>query len=199
MLNRRGRKRKSGVVRDSTNGRSRGERPDRGVMKRNRARELECLGLPIRRPGVDFEGEGGVDPLEPLAGFSLGILRLRGRHCPEDPGGISEEQYLAGDKWVGLVHKHAAIMGYSLGAIKSPGFALFSPGRGTGDDPDPERVAEVRDEWSRCYNALVEHGVSKITYAVCIENVPVNHLSPSDFGALRVGLNALTRVFKIKG
>ena len=43
------------------------------------------------------------------------------------------------------------------------------------------------------------HGlaVRDIVYAVCIDNRNINSLSATDFGNLRIGLNALVKVLRI--
>lgn len=189
VVNRAGRKRKSGVIRDK-NGKSRGEKrekPDIGIVLEYRAKELN-------RDGVSL-----LHVADPMAGScdSLGRLRLRGREREVD--GISEIQYLAGQEWARIVRKHARIMGYSLYHIKSPEMELVGKGESCADDPTPEEIADIRDKFRVCYDAVMGAcrvfgmGVRNVTYAVCIENVPIYGLSERDLEALRYGLNVLVK------
>jgi hypothetical protein len=183
-----GRRRKTTVIRDKS-GKSRGEpsfvHPETLAVRR---RELESLGI---KPD---------HALDALAGFTLGLLRLRGRDNPEDPGGISQDQYEAGDAWTRIVHRHAAIMGYKL-RIQTPSFAMVGGGSGGGSDADEAEIQRVRSRFRQCYDALAEAGrndpagylISKTTYAVCIDNIQAAYLGKADYGYLRTGLNALAR------
>ena len=184
-----GRRRKTTVIRDKS-GKSRGERafvhPESLAVRR---RELEMLGI---KPD---------HALDALAGFTLGLLRLRGRDNPKDPGGISQDQYEAGNTWSGIVHRHAAIMGYKL-RIHTPSFVMVAGGTGTGSERDEETIAKAKEKYRKCYDALAEAGakdpsgylIAKTTYAVCVDSVPVYQMGPADYGYLRTGLNALVRV-----
>jgi hypothetical protein len=135
-----------------------------------------------------------------LAGFTLGKLFLRYKADRKDPTGISGKQFNWGSRWCGIVHAHARVMGYRL-SVKSPSVVMIAGASGGAEpEPDPEEVAQVRGQFSDCYNALMsacrDHGiqVSKVTYGVAIENWPLAALSPADFGLLRIGLNSLGTV-----
>ncbi len=149
------------------------------------------------------------EPSDALAGFTLGVLLLRSRQDRGNPGGITQTQYDAGDRWSAIVRRHANIMGYELkrgaGQIKSPSFSMIGSGKGCGPDADDQQIAEVRDQFRSTYDAVMEvsraHrlGVSvrDILYAVCVDNRPVLDLSEVDYGNLRLGLNALARVLRV--
>jgi hypothetical protein len=188
-----GRKRKSNVTRDAS-GKSRGE-PE-GVHPETiavRLRELAREGVAVR------DRQGALDA---LAGFTLGRLLLRNRADRGDPGSINEQQYNAGQEWAKLVRRHAMIMGYALGTPKSPSFVLIGAGLSCTEGPDEAEIIAVRRQWSDCYRALMDvcrtHGlaVRDIVYAVCIDNRNINSLSATDFGNLRIGLNALVKVLR---
>lgn len=173
------------------------ERHYREVRLGYRARDMARIGIKLAR-----EGERGAYPSDPLAGSSLGLLRLRGRFSGggRNPGGISERQYNAGEAWAKLCRRHAAIMGYELKPVKSLSDFDRRGGRSVAPAPPPDLVEEVRDKWSKCYEAIMDEckthglGVRNVTYAVCIEGVHPGSLSPRDYGDLRTGLNALARV-----
>ena len=192
-MSHRGRKRKQNVVRDAS-GKSRGE-PE-GIHPETIAVRLREL----RREGVPVQDRQGA--LDALAGFALGRLLLRNRADRGDPGSINEEQYSAGQAWANLVRRHATIMGYSLGTPKSPSFMLAGSGHLCVEEPDEATIITVRRQWSDCYRALMDvcrtHGlaVRDILYAVCIDNRNINSLSATDFGNLRIGLNALVKVLR---
>jgi len=149
-----------------------------------RVRELAKVGLSERHA------------LDPLAGFTLGQLHLRHRNFPEDPSGITQEQYDAGEAWVRLVRRHAEIVGYPLGRPKSPGFVLVASGMSCAPEPDQDVIADVCRRWNDCRMELQASGdrVVRICYAVCIDDVPAQGLGFDDFGNLRLGLNVLARV-----
>lgn len=186
-----GRKRKANVRRDAR-GKSRGM-PDAidPETLAVRARELRAAGFEPR-----FAGKHASDA---LAGFTLGVLHLRWQANKDDPGGISPEQFNAAQAWTRLVHRHAAIMGYSLN-IRTPSFIMVGGGITCLAEPEEKEIVAVRRKWSDCYNALTaaarDHGlrVSIVTYGVCVENWPVGALSYQDLGLLRIGLNALGKV-----
>lgn len=186
-----GRKRKPNVRRDRS-GKSRGE-PEviHAETLAARARELRAAGFEAR-----FAGKHATDA---LAGFTLGVLHLRWQASKDDPGGISPEQFNAGQAWTRLVHRHAAIMGYSL-TIRTPSFIMVGGGVTCVAEPEEEEITKVRRRWSDCYNALMsaarDHGlrVPVATYGVCVENWSPSVLSREDLGLLRIGLNVLAKV-----
>lgn len=189
----RGRRRKTGVIRDRK-GKSRGE-PE--IID---PRSLEVRGRDLRADGID-PGQAK----NALAGFSLGRLRLIGmaaeRTGEPDARGISQEQLDAGERWAALCRERSALMGFRTG-IKSPGFGLVAGGLSCASEPDPEYVAKVRRRWSDGYRALMQTGMSHgvgsrvagIVYEICVESRPLGQFSEADFGYLRLGLNALGRV-----
>lgn len=186
-----GRKRNPNVRRDRS-GKSRGE-PEviHAETLAVRARELRAAGFDAR-----FAGKHATDA---LAGFTLGVLHLRWQACKDDPDGLSPEQFNAAQAWTRIVHRHAAIMGYSL-TIRTPSFIMVGGGVSCLPEPEAEEITKVRRRWSDCYNALMsaarDHGmrVPVVTYGVCVENWPPAALSHEDFGHLRIGLNAIGKV-----
>lgn len=193
-----GRPRKTGVLRSKT-GKSLGE--PHAISKEVMAvRRRETI-----LNGLDPEHAG-----DQLAGFTLGILLLRGRQDRGNPGGITQQQYDAGDRWSGIVRRHANIMGYDLKqgqSVKSPSFSMVGGGRDTGPDANDEQIAAVRDQFRFTYDAIMglrdAYGspaaiqVRNILYGVCIENKPAIELSEVDYGNLRLGLNTLARALRV--
>jgi hypothetical protein len=190
------RPRKTNVKRDTT-GRSRGESGIHPETLAVRERHLRAAGVPLTFEKRELTRNGWQGVLkrtaeDRLAGFTLGVLRLRPK---DDPGSISEAQFDAGDEFCQIVHRHAAIMGYKL-TVPSPNFMMMSGGRAV-TEPDEETIARVRGKFRLCFDALMEetrvHGkrVWQVTYGVCVENWPPASLSMADYGYLRTGLNAL--------
>lgn len=185
-----GRPRKAGAVRDES-----GKSRDDEVAKRKAYEtSLARQAAELRRDGIDPEHAGNQ-----LAGFTLGKLRLRGS---KDPGGISEDQYLDGNAWALLVHRHAALMGYKL-SIATPSFAMVGAGGSCAAEPNEDEVMRVRRRWSDAYNALMgacrDHGglrLRDVTYGVCVENWPIERLTEADYGMLRIGLNVIGRALR---
>ena len=145
-----------------------------------RARELRAAGFDAR-----FAGKHASDA---LAGFTLGVLHLRWQACKDDPGGLSPEQFNTAQAWTRIVHRHAAIMGYSL-TIRTPSFIMVGGGVSCLAEPEEQEITSVRRRWSDCYNALMaaarDHGmrVPVVTYGVCVENWPPLALSHRGFRA----------------
>jgi hypothetical protein len=191
IVKRAGRKRKSRVIRDS-----------RGV---SRGDPLEVV------KSVVWAQRAKIMPIEWVredeAGYVLGILYLRHKASAEDPSGITLVQKDAGNQWAGIVRRHAVVMGYELRPQRAAGFERLSPTTGNPFEDDPEMIAHIRDRFGACWDALAEtcrtpsrHGrpygmrLMDITYAVCVDNrMPETQ---SDFGYLRLGLNALARALK---
>jgi hypothetical protein len=205
-----GRKRKPGVRR-SASGKSRGEPEDviRSVALAYRAKEIEAAGIGsyIAQEARYRNRRTEASPLgDPLNGFTLGLLRQRQKASREDPTGITQAQYDAGEKWANLCRQHALIMGYSLGSARSPSLSLSPPGQSCVREPDEAVVLEIRRQWSDCYRALMDTGVALrrgvkvalICWDVCVNNRNIKHMSADDFGNLRAGLNALAHVLKLR-
>ena len=139
-----------------------------------------------------------------LSGFTLGRLLLRHQQDKSNPGGISEAQFEAGEAWKRLVHQHAALLGYKLTA-KSPSFLMVGGFGMPGPDKEDHEISRIRNQWVRCYNALVERcraektnkwRLINILYSVVIEDRPVNQISREEMGYLRDALNELSRVLR---
>lgn len=146
-----------------------------------------------------------ADPLaDPLNGFTLGLLRQRNKASYEDPSGINQLQFDAGEKWATLCRQHASLMGYSIGTTKSPSFMLVSQGLSCSKPPEDAHVIKVRRLWSDCYRILMDTGealhqgarVMLVCWDVCVNNRRVQDLTQMDFGNLRAGLNGLARVLR---
>jgi hypothetical protein len=187
-----GRKRKTASVRDGS-----------GISRDYRDRERRDYDATVTRRAVELKSQG-IDPTEAanaLAGFTLGKLRLRGAH---DPGGISEDQYLAGNEWARIIHRHAMVMGYEVKrSPKSPGFVMVSAGVSCTAEPSEDEIGRIRSRFTAAYDALVmacrDHGgmrLRDVTYGVCVDNWPVEELSEVDYGMLRIGLNVIGRALR---
>ena len=190
-----GRKRKIEVVRDK-NGISRNSRY---IEKQYYAQTLARRGYELESLGLKPEHAGN-----PLAGFTLGRIYLLHQQSSEDPMGISEVQYNAGNMWAGIVHDHARIMGYKL-SVKSPAFVMVSAGVSCATDPTQEEVDRVRSKWKASYDALMEAcreldmglRARDVTYGVCVENWPMKFLTTDDIGKLRTSLNYIGRALRV--
>lgn len=190
-----GRKRKIEVVRDK-NGISRNSRY---IEKQYYAQTLARRGYELESLGLKPEHAGN-----PLAGFTLGRLYLLHQQSSEDPMGISEVQYNAGNMWAGIVHDHARIMGYKL-SVKSPAFVMVSAGVSCATDPTQEEVDCVRSKWKASYDALMEAcreldmglRARDVTYGVCVDNWPMKFLTMDDIGKLRTSLNYIGRALRV--
>ena len=194
-----GRPRKTNVRRDAS-GKSRGEEGIHPWTIEARERKLREAGVSLTFRKMEMTKLGWTEvekrtASDRMSGFTLGILRLRGKG---DPGGISEEQFIAGEAFCRIVHQHAAVMGYRL-SVPSPSLMLIGLGGASRED-DAETIARVRRSFRRCFDALMEasrsHGkrVWQVTYGVCVENWSPGQLSAEDYGSLRTGLNALRKV-----
>jgi hypothetical protein len=199
-VKRRGRKPKSDVSRFPC-GKVREENPESviAVAVAHRVRD----GVKYEDAVVRDERTRQVVGANPLAGFTLGRLYQRGR--ADDAGGISRAQYEAGCMYAQIVHQHAAIMGYSLGSPKSPGFESVG-GVSLRPEPDEEVILRARRKFSDCYRALMDVGkelgvgtrVATITYDACLDRATFVSLQVDEaaLGNLRAGLNALVRIFR---
>ena len=71
---------------------------------------------------------------------------------------------------------------------KSPSFVMVAGGLSCEAEPGENESVAVRRRFSDCYNALMEacrmHGliVRDVTYAVCLDNRPLDSLSAADYG-----------------
>jgi hypothetical protein len=193
-----GPKRKANVLRDRS-GKSRGERPEE-IMAVALAPRIRRVGL--ENAVVRDERTGAIVSANALSGYTLGILLQRHRACKGDPSGIDEDQCWAGNRFAGICKEHAIVMGYEQRPLRSARLQRESPTTGFGELDSPREVSHVasmRDQFRVCYDALMRacaaHGlaVRDITYAVCIDDLPVERMRADDFGNLRLGLNALAR------
>jgi len=178
-----GRKRKTDALRNAS-GTSidykRAQRLDYEARVARRARDLIADGVnPANAP-------------DRLAGFTLGRLLLRWRACKSDPSGLSQKQYDTGQRLAGIICRHAAVHGYSLN-VRSPAFVILG-GQDCSPPPDEERIAQIRAEFTACYDAIMrvcrEHDLRArdLVYGVCVQNWPVGMIT-DQFGLLRLALN----------
>lgn len=186
LTKRAGRPRKTNVVRDAS-GKSRGEIVDFSVV----------LNQPHRR-GVSKEHRKSE-----LLGYALGRLRFIGE--------ISEDQLRAGNEWAELVRSYAATIGLPHGSPQSgsllsdsgkPAYS-FSRDEATHDaDSEQKRSASLKSRYDECYETMIQIGhtlsvgrkVLIVTRQVCIQD---QDPQPWEVGDLRLGLNAMARIFKI--
>lgn len=130
---------------------------------------------------------------DPLSGTVLGRMLLRG--C-EAATGISSVQYEAGEQYARLCRQYAEMMGFELRPeAASPTFERVSRGSSAHEYP-PERVTEVRNEFSRTEASWECPRVRSVCWTACVADREIAIL---DYGELRVGLNKLARVYKLSG
>ena len=141
----------------------------------------------------------------PLAGHALGRLRLRHQpHGPQDPCSISQEQYEAGERYARIALHHARIMGYVSGSPQSARLDGTLGGAALTEEPDAETIARVRRAFADCYRVLMDAGraigqgtqVALATYDICLDRRRMEALTPIEIGNLKVGLNALARLWR---
>lgn len=156
---------------------------------------------------------GDKHKADPLAESLLGRLKLIGDSnsrlpvtATQDPAGISEDQYNTGFAFAMLIHRHANIMGISLGNIKAASFMMVASGLSILPEPDEEVIMKIKGRMRDCDRVLLDAGnqygqgsrVRTITYDVCLDRMKFADLqfTPHGMGNLRVGLNALGRVLR---
>ena len=183
----RGRKRNLNMARDA-----------QGVSREHERRQRLDYEARLARRALDLigDGVGAAHAEDKLAGSSLGRLLLRGQADRRDPGGISQRHYNTGQRWSHIVYRHAALMGYRL-QLRTPSFDMVGGGESCAAPPDDAQIAEVRNDFRLCYDAVMEvcrlHTLRarEATYGVCILNWPLSQLRRKDFGLIRLTLNAI--------
>jgi len=144
----------------------------------------------------------------PLAGHALGRLRLRHQpHGPQDPRSISQEQFEAGERYAVIATHHATIMGYATGSPRSAPLEVAASGPACREEPEEAVVLRVRRRFADCYRALMDAGrgigqgakVALVTYDICLDRRAMESLTAAELGNLKVGLNALARLFRGTG
>jgi hypothetical protein len=182
-----GRKRKSNVVR-FPGGKVAREHPD----------VVRAVVIAQRRKEVPPDQAG-----DPLAGHTLGRLRLRWRAgTDQPPDAISEEQYVTGEWYGSLCVRHAALMGYATGSPRAAAFERLGAGVSCAAEPDEEVILKTRRLFGDCYRALMETGrlvragprLGMLVYDVCLDRRHPDSLSTGEIGNLKLGLNALGRL-----
>jgi hypothetical protein len=178
-----GRKRKLNVLRDAS-----------GVSREHERRQRLDYEARLARRARDLVADG-IDPSnapDRLSGFTLGRLLLRWRADKSDPSGVSQQQYNTAVRLTQIILRHAGLHGYSLN-VRSPAFVMLG-GQDCAPPPDEARIAEIRAEFTVCYDAIMrvcrQHdlGARDLIYGVCVQNWPVGMLTER-FGLLRAVLN----------
>lgn len=199
-VEKRGRKRKSGVNRTKSGQISRagegGIHPETMLV---RERQLKSVGLVLEFNKL----EGGRTVTkrtaeDRLSGYTLGQLRLRKQQDDKNPGGISLDQFEAGEAWASLVIARKSLDDSRKLSAKTPSFSMVAGG-GSSGEMDQDRIDRIRKRWDSCEAAL--NGctgdpvwkIKQVLYGVCVENWPMAQLSEIDLGQLRTGLNAIGR------
>lgn len=147
---------------------------------------------------------GDRDADNPMAGYCLGRLRLRSSAWMDDPISISQKQFDTGERYARLAARHAAIMGYATGSPRSPILDMIANGLSCRAEPDEDMILEIRRDWSDAYRILMDTGravhrgiyVALATYDCCLDRLPFETLDEVRIGDLRVGLNALHRMWR---
>jgi hypothetical protein len=178
-----GRKRKLNVLRDAS-----------GVSREHERLQRLDYEARIARRARDLAADG-IDPSnapDRLSGFTLGRLLLRWRADKSDPSGLSQRQYNTAVRLTQIILRHAGLHGYSLN-VRSPAFVMLG-GQDCAPPPDEIRIAQIRAEFTACYDAIMrvcrQHdlGARDLVYGVCVQNWPVGMLADR-FGLLRAVLN----------
>lgn len=195
-----GRKRKFGAVRTKSGQISRagqgGIHPETLSV---RERNLKAVGLVLEFSKL--EGGRTVSKRtadDRLSGYTLGQLWLRRQQDPLNPGGISEDQFDAGEAWAILVVARKTLDDSRRLGAKTPSFSMVAGG-GSSGEPDQERIDRIRKRWAACEAALNEctgdpvWKIKQVLYGVCVDNWPMTQISETDLGQLRTGLNAVRR------
>jgi hypothetical protein len=178
-----GRKRKLNVLRDAS-----------GVSREHERRQRLDYEARLARRARDLVADG-IDPSnapDRLSGFTLGRLLLRWRADKSDPSGLSQQQYNTAVRLTQIILRHAGLHGYSLN-VRSPAFIMLG-GQDCTPQPDEARIAQIRAEFTACYDAIMrvcrQHdlGARDLIYGVCVQNWPVGMLAER-FGLLRAVLN----------
>jgi len=178
-MGRAGRKRKAGVARDRT-GKSRGEGPEQAMAI--------ALAQPHRR--------WSKTPRDALLGYPLGRLLLAGY--------ITDKQHEAGQRWVTVVRRYAALIGFPRETPDAPNVELISSGVSCAADPDAKVILALRRDYNDCYAVLEQvgrdtrtgRGPLRVCRQICVQEIDEAILWPHRIGDLRIGLNALVRALK---
>ena len=187
--------------RREANGRFQREKTRGGREQEREARESEseeeamrvALGQPHRRNIPKHRHEDGkrIDnhPRDPRAGYALGRLYLHGQ--------IDRDQLGAGQRYVELALRH---MHHITGHLpKFPSQAINDTVKGldcSADMPD-EKAMELRRAWSEAQRALADtcEWQACASALVSIGIMDREPRSVTEMGSLRVGLNALHRLW----
>lgn len=179
-----GRPRAHGRRRDTT-GRSRGP-----VDAQNMDAVVKLQRMKL---GATAEDAGNA-----LWGTCLGQLHRRWQIYREDPGGISADQYNAGQSYIQAIFRYAQVMGLPL--PWPPGFNTGA----TGAFPDEEAIQVARSRFRDLRSILLDCGASlgvgsrinAAVYRICIEDPPIGTVYPAEIENLRYGLNAIARYLR---
>jgi hypothetical protein len=137
----------------------------------------------------------GVNPAnapDRLSGFTLGRLLLRWRACKSDPSGLSQKQYDSGQRLAGIICRHAGVA-WLQPQCPVAGLVILG-GQDCSPPPDEERIAQIRAEFTVCYDAIMrvcrEHDLRArdLVYGVCVQNWSMAKID-NQFSLLRLTLN----------
>src|SRR4029077_17551393 len=109
-----------------------------------------------------------------------------------NPSGVSQRQYNTAVRLTQNILRHAGVPGYSLNLRSQAFLTLGRPG--VMPLPDEDRIAQIRVEFTACYDAIMrvcrQHdlGARDLVYGVCVQNWPIGMLAER-FGLLRTVLN----------
>jgi hypothetical protein len=98
-------------------------------------------------------------------------------------------------------------MGYASGTPRSGPLELTATGPACREEPDTEVILRARRQFADCYRVLMDAGkdirqgtrVALVTYDICLDRRGMESLTSTDLGNLKVGLNALARLFRGRG
>lgn len=176
---------KPGVKRDATTGRSRGYE---GIHPETRLKRQEIL-MQIGLTAAAAQKHA----LDPMAGTSLGRLRLR---ADQGYDGISDAQYRAGEVFTSTHRRHAQLSGFRRPSPASGNLNGHSgPGMGDVAETYPGETRDIAKRLSDFIEAMAhDRAAFEAVWAVCVNDHPEKSMTAENVGALRVGLNAIARL-----
>ena len=163
--------------------------------------EKETLATVIAARRRHF-GVSAREARDPRLGTALGRLHYRGR--------ISDEQYQAGLMFGELYQRHHRTMGLPTPSPRSVAGLLINEGifGGSGSEPSPDDVARLRrrfddamaalDACDRVHRLSMGRRPAALIYRLVCVDEDARDWPDDDIGNLRVGLNALAGVFRLK-
>lgn len=130
------------------------------------------------------------DPRDPRLGYALGRAMIAGT--------ITEPQFMAGERYTVIAVRYMRDITGSLPRFPAMNAEIAAKCAST-PDLDPDIVQAIRDDWSAVQSALLDtgehHAANRALAAICIMDRDL--IGQGEIGALRVGLNALARMWRI--